>query len=119
MLACARIGAVHSVVFTGFSAQALAHRMDDADCKILLAQDFNSRGGRQIDLKKIVLDACKLSNSLKIVLMYSESDNREGWLENFENLGDLISAASSDCEAEVMNAEDPLFMLYTSGNVPN
>ena len=72
MLACARIGAVHSVIFTGFSAQALSHRIDDANCKILLAQDFNHRGGRIIDLKQIVLDATKLSTSLKTVLMLAD-----------------------------------------------
>jgi len=79
MLACARIGAVHSVIFTGFSAQALSMRIDDADCKILLAQDFNHRGGKVINLKQIVLDATKLSKSLKTVLMYSETGNCDDW----------------------------------------
>lgn len=116
MLACARIGAVHSVIFTGFSAQALAHRMDDAECKILLAQDFNHRGSRVIDLKKIVLDATALSKSLKTVLMYTEIGSRDDWPSNYHDLASLISAASTNCPAEVMNAEDPLFMLYTSGS---
>ena len=116
MLACARIGAVHSVIFTGFSASALAHRIDDAECKVLLAQDFNSRGGRIINLKKLVLEATKLSKCVEKVLMYSEVGNREDWPANYQDLTSLIQDSPTNCPAETMNAEDPLFLLYTSGS---
>ena len=106
MLACARIGAVHSVIFTGFSAQALSHRIDDADCKVLLAQDYNSRGGRLINLKKIVLEATKLSKSLKTVLVYSESEDRADWPANYFDMTPLIESASTNCPAEIMKSED-------------
>ena len=86
MLACARIGAVHSVIFTGFSASALAHRIDDAECKVLLAQDFNSRGGRIINLKKLVLEATKLSKCVEKVLLKICTSNNTQFIPIIQNI---------------------------------
>lgn len=119
MLACARIGAVHCVVFTGFSAAALSFRIDDADCKILLAQDYTNRGGKSINLKQIVIDAAKTSKSLVKTLIYSETEDREGWTDSFHDLTPLINAASVDCPVVDVDAEDPLFVLFTSGSTGN
>ena len=83
MLACARIGAIHSVIFTGFSAEALAHRIDDAQCKVLLAQDAISRGGRRVDLLKIVKDAAAQATSLEQVLLYTLDADLDTWPEKF------------------------------------
>ena len=83
MLACARIGAIHSVIFTGFSAEALAHRIDDAQCKVLLAQDAISRGGRRVDLLKIVKDAAAQASSLEQVLLYTLDADLDTWPEKF------------------------------------
>ena len=83
MLACARIGAIHSVIFTGFSAEALAHRIDDAQCKVLLAQDAISRGGRRVDLLKIVKDAAAQATSLEQVLLYTLDADLDTWPVKF------------------------------------
>jgi acetyl-CoA synthetase len=116
-LACARIGAIHSVVFAGFSATALATRINDSDCKMVITSDGSYRGAKTIDLKGIVDDAleeCPCVNTVLVakrihsdVLMKS---GRDEWLQP------LLDGAATVCAPEVMNAEDPLFILYTSGS---
>jgi acetyl-CoA synthetase len=117
LLACARIGVIHSVVFAGFSANALATRINDSDCKMVLTSDGSFRGNKTIDLKGIVdeaLESCPVVESVLVVKrIHSEIDMKEGrdfWLQP------LLENASQDCEAELMDAEDPLFILYTSGS---
>ncbi|MGX5174440.1 acetate--CoA ligase [Aliikangiella sp. IMCC44653] len=120
MLACARIGAVHSVVFGGFSAEALAGRIIDCQSKVVITADFSNRGGKAIPLKKNVDDAAQLdgvSDYLESVLVIKNSqqniDYKPGLDHSYEA---LIEQVSADCPAEEMNAEDPLFILYTSGS---
>ena len=117
VLACARIGAIHSVVFAGFSSTALATRINDSDCKIVITSDGSYRGSKTIDLKGIVDDALEECPDVKSALVakriHSEINMKEGrdhWLQP------LLDDASDDCKAEIMNAEDPLFILYTSGS---
>ncbi|APS39959.1 acetyl-coenzyme A synthetase [Salegentibacter agarivorans] len=117
MLACARIGAIHSVVFAGFSSKALATRTNDADCKMLITSDGSYRGNKTIDLKGIVdkaLEECPgVENVLVAKRLDSDIEMKEGrdeWLQP------LLDEASEECEAETMDAEDPLFILYTSGS---
>ncbi|MDT0678735.1 acetate--CoA ligase [Autumnicola musiva] len=117
MLACAKIGAIHSVVFAGFSASALATRTNDADCKMLITSDGSFRGGKTIDLKGIVDKALEDCPNVETVLVAKRigsdihmKDGRDKWLQP------LLDSASEDCEPEVMDAEDPLFILYTSGS---
>lgn len=117
LLACARIGAIHSVVFAGFSSTALATRINDSDCKMVLTSDGSYRGSKTIDLKGIVdeaLEQCPVVTSVLVVKrIHAEINMKEGrdfWMEP------LLEKASMDCEPELMNAEDPLFILYTSGS---
>lgn len=117
VLACARIGAIHSVVFAGFSSTALATRINDCDCKLLITADGSYRGAKTIDLKGIVDDALESCKGVETVLVakriHSDIKMKEGrdkWLQP------LLDAASNQCKAEVMDAEDPLFILYTSGS---
>ncbi len=117
LLACARIGAIHSVVFAGFSSTALATRINDCGAKMVLTSDGSYRGSKTIDLKGIVDEALKSCKSVEKVLVakriHSEihmEEGRDEWLQP------LLNAAYSDCDAEVMDAEDPLFVLYTSGS---
>ena len=117
VLACARIGAIHSVVFAGFSATALSTRINDCGAKMVLTSDGSFRGGKTIDLKGIVDEALKSCKSVEKVLVAQRINSdihmekgRDEWLQP------LLDAAYSDCNAEVMDAEDPLFILYTSGS---
>ena len=117
MLACARIGAVHSVVFGGFSAEALRERILDADCQTLITADFVRRGGRHIPLKAqadIALADCPGVHSCLVVRHVGEAidwqKGRDAWYH------ELMAEADRDCPAEEMDAEDPLFILYTSGS---
>ncbi|WP_324028017.1 acetate--CoA ligase [Maribacter sp. BPC-D8] len=117
LLACARIGAIHSVVFAGFSSHALSTRINDSDCKIVLTSDGSFRGNKSIDLKGIVdkaLEACPgVANVLVVKRTGSEITMlpaRDKWLQP------LLDEAYADCVAEIMDAEDPLFILYTSGS---
>ncbi len=117
LLACARIGAIHSVVFAGFSSNALATRINDSDCKMVICSDGSYRGSKTIDLKGIVdkaLEDCPgVENVLVVKRIHSEIEmkaGRDAWLQP------LLDEAYSDCVAEIMNAEDPLFILYTSGS---
>ena len=117
VLACARIGAIHSVVFAGFSATALATRIKDCDCRMLICSDGSYRGNKTIDLKGIAdqaLDFCPDVNTVLVVKrIHSEikmQNSRDHWVQP------LLDKASEQCEAVVMEAEDPLFILYTSGS---
>ena len=117
VLACARIGAIHSVVFGGFSAKALAERIDDANCKILLTADGVMRGSKRVDLYHIAKEAMDRSNSIKHCIVQQRTmqkinleETRDTWWH------DEISNVDDHCPAEIMNAEDPLFILYTSGS---
>ena len=116
-LACARIGAIHSVVFAGFSASAVTARINDSDCKMVITSDGGYRGNKTIDLKTIVDEALEKSPCVSTVLVVkrinSEINMKEGrdqWLQP------LLDQASDNNAAEIMDAEDPLFILYTSGS---
>jgi acetyl-CoA synthetase len=117
VLACARIGAIHSVVFAGFSSNALATRINDSACKMVITSDGAYRGEKTIDLKSIVDEALKNCNTVKTVLVVNRIQSkihmeqvRDYWLQP------LLDEASTQCTPEVMEAEDPLFILYTSGS---
>lgn len=117
MLACARIGAVHSVVFAGFSSQALATRINDCDCKMVITSDGSYRGAKTIDLKGIVdkaLEDCKGVDDVLVVKRIDSNiqmmEGRDQWLQP------LLDNAENHCPVEVMDAEDELFILYTSGS---
>ena len=117
MLACARIGAIHSVVFGGFSPESLKDRILDADCKIVITADEAIRGGKKVPLKKNVdaalLDCPKVKHCLVIKRTSKNIDWVSGRDKNYE---EMFSEASSDCPCEPMASEDPLFILYTSGS---
>ena len=117
VLACARIGAIHSVVFAGFSATALSTRINDCDCKMVITADGSYRGAKTIDLKGIVDEALKKCPGVKTVLVAKRIGSninmkagRDHWLQP------LLDNASKEGKAEIMDAEDPLFILYTSGS---
>ena len=117
VLACARIGAIHSVVFGGFSAQSIADRINDSECKVVLTTDGAVRGNKTIPMKETVDDALVTCPSVEKVIVKTRTKTpvsmiggRDLWWEEEE------LEASSDCPAEAMNAEDPLFILYTSGS---
>lgn len=116
-LACARIGAIHSVVFAGFSASAVATRINDSECKMVITSDGGFRGNKTIDLKGIVDEALKNCPSIETVLVAKRTnveiamkEGRDKWLQP------LLDSAMSSHVAEIMDAEDPLFILYTSGS---
>lgn len=117
VLACARIGAIHSVVFAGFSASALATRINDSDCKIVLTSDGSYRGKKSIDLKGIVDEALETCPCVETVLVAKRINTDTNMIEGRDKwLQPLLNKASSECEPEIMDAEDPLFILYTSGS---
>ena len=117
VLACARIGAIHSVVFAGFSSNALATRIDDCKSSIIITSDGSFRGEKILNLKKIVdeaLEICKSDQKVLLVKRTNESVNINSKRDFL--LDDLIIDADNFCDAEIMDAEDPLFILYTSGS---
>lgn len=119
MLACARIGAVHSVVFGGFSPDALANRIEDSRSKVVITADEGVRAGRTTALKSNVDIAAKnpAVTTLETVVVVKRTGADIDWQHDRDYwYHDLISGASTDCPAEEMNAEDPLFILYTSGS---
>ena len=116
-LACARIGAIHSVVFGGFSAQALADRVNDAEAKIIVTADGVFRGNKELDLKEIADEAVAKTPSVKTVIVFKRVGNAVNWTEGRDKWGhEEMSNASTDCPATEMDSEDPLFILYTSGS---
>jgi acetyl-CoA synthetase len=117
MLACARVGAIHSIVFAGFSSNALSTRINDSDCKMVITSDGSYRGAKSIDLKGIVDKALEECPTVKTVLVakrtHAEIDMKKGrdkWL------APLLKEAYADYVAEIVDAEHPLFILYTSGS---
>jgi len=117
VLACARIGAVHSVVFAGFSAQSLADRVNDAQCKWLITADGGFRGAKVTPLKQIADEALKQCTCVEKVLVVKRTQTAIAWQENRDFWWhDLFEKQEEACVAEVMGAEDLLFILYTSGS---
>ncbi|MDW8351267.1 MAG: acetate--CoA ligase [Anaerolineae bacterium] len=117
MLACAKIGAVHSVVYGGFSVQALAGRILDSQSKVLITCDGAYVNGKVVELKQIADDAIKEAPIIEKVVVYKRTGREVGWVEGRDHWWhDLMKDASPVCETEVMDAEDPLFILYTSGS---
>ncbi|MFH1402747.1 MAG: acetate--CoA ligase [Candidatus Altiarchaeota archaeon] len=117
MMACARIGAIHSIVFGGFSADSLRDRINDSQCSMLITQDGGLRGGKKIPMKSTGDNAIAQAPSIKTVLVVKRTgvdvemkEGRDFWV------GEELAGASTDCPPEEMDAEDPLFILYTSGS---
>ncbi|HTH17091.1 MAG TPA: acetate--CoA ligase, partial [Magnetospirillum sp.] len=116
LLACARIGAVHSVIFGGFAANAIADRVNDSGCVAIITQDTSFRRGGEIQLKRTVDEAMKACHTVKNVVVYRRTgtlvnmvEGRDHWWHN------LTAIAPADCPAEPLDSEDPLYILYTSG----
>ena len=117
VLACARIGAIHSVVFAGFSSQALATRIDDCKSSLIITSDGSYRGKKILNLKAIVDDALDICKTQQKVLLIKRTNELVNLVEKRDFfLEDLIANVGDSCEAEIMDAEDPLFILYTSGS---
>ena len=117
MLACARIGAIHSIVFGGFSPDALAGRIEDAKSDVVITADEGLRGGRKVPLKVNVDAAIEKVGGVRRVITVRHTGGEIGWKpERDVWLHEEIEKVSADCPAEPMNAEDPLFLLYTSGS---
>lgn len=121
LLACARIGAIHCVVFGGFSSQALASRIDDCSPKLVVTVDVSTRGGKHIPFQANVEQALRLStaDSVKKVLIINQFELIENKNINsnmYVEYNEIVEKQSTDCPCEPMNAEDPLFILYTSGS---
>ncbi len=118
VLACARIGAVHSVVFAGFSAQSLTDRINDSACKAVLCSDFNARGNKNIPVKKVVDDALAMGcPSIEKVLVLRHTGDPVNWNPEVDVWWhDIVPNQAANCPAEQMDAEDMLFILYTSGS---
>ncbi|MFO7705912.1 MAG: acetate--CoA ligase [Halopseudomonas sp.] len=117
MLACSRIGAVHSVVFGGFSPDALRDRINDADCQAVITADEGVRGGKRVPLKQNVEKALKDCPNVHTVVTVKRTGGDVDWHEHRDVwYHDACAAVSSDCPPEAMDSEDPLFILYTSGS---
>ncbi len=117
MLACARIGAVHSIVFGGFSPDSLAARIEGCKSKVVITADEGLRGGRKVPLKVNADEASKRAGVVETMIVVKRTGGKVDWVEGRDVwYGDEIAKVSADCAPEPMNAEDPLFMLYTSGS---
>ena len=117
MLACARIGAIHSIIFGGFSAESIAGRIDDCESDYVITADEGLRGGKTIPLKEITDEALSKCREIKKCIIVKRTGNSINWVDDRDVwYNDIIKDASSYCEPEEMDAEDPLFILYTSGS---
>ena len=116
VLACARIGAVHSVVFAGFSSTALAARINDASCKMVLTSDGSFRGNKTIDLKSIVDEALNDCDCVESVIVLNKINSDITLNKNEKWWHDELNKVNDNCPAEIVDSEDPLFILYTSGS---
>ena len=116
VLACARIGAVHSVVFAGFSSIALAARINDASCKMVLTSDGSFRGNKTIDLKSIVDEALTDCDCVESVIVLNKINSGITLNKNEKWWHDELNKVNDNCPAEIVDSEDPLFILYTSGS---
>jgi len=117
MLACARIGAIHSIIFGGFSSDSIAGRINDCQSDYIITADEGVRGGKIIPLKEITDEALTSCPKVKKCIVVKRTGNQINWVEDRDVwYEDLIKLASSNCEPEEMSAEDPLFILYTSGS---
>ena len=117
MLACARIGAIHSVVFGGFSPESLKDRILDSDCQMVITADEGIRGSKKIPLKENVDRALKSCPKVHTVLVIKRTGSDINWIKGRDvSYEEIVKKMSSDCPAEVMDSEDPMFILYTSGS---
>lgn len=117
MLACAKLGAVHSVIFAGFSASAVASRVNDCEAKMVITSDGSYRGNKVLDLKSIVDDALEKTPTVENVLVVKRTHNKIKMKEGRDHwMADLYEKASPDFVTVIMDSEDPLFILYTSGS---
>ncbi len=118
VLACARIGAIHSVVFAGFSATALADRIKDATCKMVICSDYNHRGAKNIPVKKVVDEAIAMDcDSIETVLVHRNTGEEINWNDKLDKWWhEEVDGQAASCPAEQMDSEDTLFILYTSGS---
>ncbi|UCH53008.1 MAG: AMP-binding protein, partial [Pseudomonadota bacterium] len=117
MLACTRIGAIHSVVFGGFSPQSLSDRILDSDCRVVITADEGVRGGKKIPLKANTDAALEKCPNVHTVVVYKRTGGKVAMKDKRDIVyQDEIAKASSDCAIEEMDAEDPMFILYTSGS---
>ena len=118
LLACARIGAIHSVVFAGFSAQALTDRVNDAKAKMIICSDFNHRGNKNIPVKQVVDDAMDMGcNSVENVIVHKNTGSEVNWSDDVDIWWhEVMEDQDSFCAPEPMDSEDILFILYTSGS---
>src|SRR5215467_11382452 len=115
MLACARIGAVHSVVYAGFSVQALRSRIEDAQARVILTADFTFRRGKRVALRSIVEESIAGLEIVDKVVVWRRSQPQIELSGREVDFDELVKKQSAECPAEVMDAEDPLYILYTSG----
>jgi acetyl-CoA synthetase len=118
VLACARIGAIHSVVFAGFSAISLADRIKDAEATVVLTSDYNARGAKNIPVKQVVDDALAMGcESIRTVIVHQRTGDKVNWTEGRDIWWhDAIAGKRKSCKATIVDSEDPLFILYTSGS---
>ena len=117
MLACARIGAIHSIIFGGFSPDSIAGRVNDCQSDYIITADEGVRGGKIIPLKKITDEALKSCPNIKKCVVVKRTGNEINWVDGRDIwYDDITKSVSNNCEPEEMDAEDPLFILYTSGS---
>ena len=117
LLACARIGAVHSVIFGGFAAHAIADRVNDSDCQVIVTQDLSYRRGGEVKLKQIVDEALQKCPGVRKVVVYQRAPDKTVPMASGRDVWwhEEMAKAAADCACEEMDAEDPLYILYTSG----
>ena len=118
MLACARIGAIHSVVFAGFSAASVADRIKDSECCAVITADFNARGNKTIPVKAVVDEALSLGcDAVRSVIVYQNTGEKVDWVGGRDHWWHEVTAGKrKSCKAQAVDAEHPLFILYTSGS---